>query len=177
MSESVVAYRYAKALIELAVEQKVVKEVNEDMTFFADVCKVNKDFQAIMANPIVRHDKKLKILQQIFKKNVNPVTFSIFAVLTKKSREALIYPISVEFQKLYNELNKIQVATVTSVEPITADQRKEILKIVKEASGRTVELNEEIDKSLIGGYILRVNDVQYDTSIRKNINELKLAVA
>lgn len=177
MSESVVAYRYAKALIDLAIEQKVVKEVNDDMTFFSDVCGINKDFQAVMANPIIRHSKKLNILKEIFEKNVNSVTFSIFDVLTRKNRESLIYPISVEFQKLYNELNKVQVATVTSVEPITDTQKEEILKIVKDATGRSVELSEEIDKSLIGGYVLRVGDVQYDTSIRKSLNELKLAVA
>lgn len=177
MSESVVAYRYAKALIDFAIEQKVVEEVNADMTYFLDVCKADREFMAVMANPIVRHDKKLKILNKIFKNNVNPVTFSIFAVLTKKNREKLVYPIAIEFKKLYNVLNKIEIATVVSVEELTEDQRKEFLKIVKNATGKTVKLLEQIDDKLIGGYVLKVGDTQIDTSIRKRLNELKLELA
>ncbi|SOE20376.1 ATP synthase F1 subcomplex delta subunit [Spirosomataceae bacterium TFI 002] len=177
MSESVVAYRYAKALIDFAIEQKVVEEVSADMTYFLDVCKADREFMAVMANPIVRHDDKSKILNKIFKNNVNKVTFSIFDVLTRKNREKLIYPIAIEFNKLYNELNKIEIATVISVEELTDDQRSEFLKIVKDATGKTVKLVEKIDANLIGGYVLKVGDTQIDTSIRKRLNELKLELA
>lgn len=177
MSNAIVAYRYAKALIDLAIEQKVVKEVNEDMKFFAEICDENKEFQAVMANPIVRHDKKRTILKKIFENRVNPVTYSIFDVLTRKNRENLIYPISTEFQKLFVKLNNIEQASVTTVEPLTEIQKNEFIKIVGDASGMKVELKEKIDKELIGGYVLRVGDTQIDTSIRKKINDLKLALA
>lgn len=177
MSESVVAYRYAKALIDFAIEQKVVEDVKNDMVYFLDVCKADREFMAVMANPIVRHDKKLKILNKIFKNNVNDVTFSIFDVLTRKNREKLIQPIAIEFEKLYNELNKIEIATVTSVTPLTKAQQVEFVKIVKEATGKKVELVEKIDEKLIGGYVLRVGDTQIDTSIKKRLNELKLELA
>jgi len=177
MSNAIVAYRYAKALIELAIERKVVKEVSEDMKFFAEICDQNKEFQAVMANPIVRHDKKKTILKKIFKNRVNPVTYSIFDILTRKNRENLIYPISMEFQKLYDKLNNIEIASVTSVERLTETQKNEFIKIVEDASGMTVQLEEKIDKELIGGYVLRVGDTQIDTSIRKKINDLKLALA
>lgn len=177
MSNAVVAYRYAKALMDFAIEQKVVEDVNNDMKLFAEVCEQNSDFEAVMANPIVRHDKKKTILKNIFESRVNPVTYSIFDVLTRKNRESLIYSISKEFQKLYILLNNIEQATVTTVEPLTAKQKEEFIKIVKDASGRTVELEEKIDKELIGGYVLRVGDTQIDTSIRKKIKDLKLELA
>jgi F-type H+-transporting ATPase subunit delta len=177
MSESVVAYRYAKALIDLAIEQKVVDQVNEDMKFFAAVCIENKEFVKVMANPIVRHDKKKAILTKIFEEKVSSVTFSIFNILTKKNREKLIYPISVEFQKLYADLNKIQRASVTTVVPLDAKQREQFVKVVENATGKTVDLVEKIDENLIGGYLLRVGDTQIDTSIRKKINDLKLEMA
>jgi F-type H+-transporting ATPase subunit delta len=177
MSNAIVAYRYAKALIDLAIEQKVVSEVNEDMKFFAEICDQNKEFQAVMANPIVRHGKKKTILKNIFENRVNPVTYSIFDVLTRKNRENLIYPISTEFQKLFVQLNKIQPASVTSVEPLTEEQKNAFIKIVEDASGKKVELEEKIDEKLIGGYVLKVGDTQIDTSVRKKINDLKLALA
>jgi F-type H+-transporting ATPase subunit delta len=177
MSESVVAYRYAKALIDLANEHGVVKEVNEDMSFFEQICKENDNFVAVMANPIVRHDKKLNILKKIFENNVNKVTFTIFDVLTKKNREKLIYPIAKEFQKLYNLQTGIEVISVTSAVELTNDQKEQFKKIVAEVTKRDIILNENIDESLIGGYVLRVGDTQIDTSVKKKLNELKLALA
>lgn len=177
MNESVVAYRYAKALMDLAIEQKVVDHVNKDMSYFLEVCDAEREFYAVMANPIVRHDKKLKILEKIFKNKVHDVTYSIFNVLTRKNREGLIHSIAVEFKKLYNNLNKIEVAKVISVVPLSSLQREEFIGLIKKATGKTVELVEEIDENLIGGYVLRVGDMQIDTSIKKRINELKLEMA
>ncbi|UBM60462.1 ATP synthase F1 subunit delta [Marinilongibacter aquaticus] len=177
MSNAVVAYRYAKALIDLSIEQKVLNEVNADMKLFQSVAEENKEFMSVMANPIVRQDKKNKILKNIFEKNVHPVTFSIFKVLTKKNRESLILSISKEFQKLYNEINNIKHAIVTTVDDINATQRNEFLKILKDATGKDIELEERTDKSLIGGYILKIGDTQVDTSVKKRINDLKLSMA
>jgi F-type H+-transporting ATPase subunit delta len=177
MSESIVAYRYAKALIDLANEQGVVKEVNQDMSFFETVCLENANFVAVMANPIVRHDKKLSILKKIFENKVNNVTFSIFNVLTKKNREKLIYPIAKEFQKLFNLQTGVQIVEVSSVVALTDAQRSQFSKIVAEAIHKEVLLEESINESLIGGYVLRVGDTQIDTSVKKKLNELKLALS
>lgn len=177
MSESVVAYRYAKALIDLANERGVVEEVNKDMGFFAEICKENPQFVAVMANPIVRHDKKMNVLNKIFKNNVNDVTFSIFKVLTKKNREKLIYPISKEFKKIYNEQNGIQYVSVSSVSGLTEAQKKEFTTITEQSTQKKVVLKEIIDESLIGGYILTIGDTQIDTSVKKKLNDLKLVLS
>lgn len=177
MSDSTVAYRYAKALIDLAKEQGVVNEVNADMAFFEDICNQNDEFRAVMASPIVRHEKKLGILKKIFENRVHKVTFSILTVLTKKNRERIIYPIAKEFQKLYNILNGIQKVQVSSAVELTSTQKAEIVKLVGDELKKKIELEEKVDESLIGGYVLKVGDTQIDTSIKKKLNELKLALA
>ncbi len=175
MSDSVVAYRYAKALIELAGEKGVLEEVNEDMNFFIQICQENRNFLSVMGNPIVRHDKKLGILKNIFENRVNNVTYSIFRVLTIKNRENLIYSIAREFQNIYNSLKGIQKASVTTVSELTSGQREALVKAIAGAIGKKVELEEKIDEQLIGGYLLQVGDRQIDTSVRKRINELKVS--
>ena len=177
MSESIVAYRYAKALIDLANQQGVVNEVNKDMSFFETICDKNANFVAVMANPIVRHDKKLSILKKIFENNVNNVTFSIFSVLTKKNREKLIYPIAKEFQKLYNLQTGVQIVQISSSVALTETQKVDFTKLVSSAINKQVQIEESVDESLIGGYVLRVGDTQIDTSVKKKLNELKLALA
>jgi F-type H+-transporting ATPase subunit delta len=176
MSDSIVAYRYAKALIDLANEKGVVKEVNTDMSFFEQICLENDNFVAVMANPIVRHDKKLNILKKIFENNVNDVTFSIFKVLTKKNREKLIFPIAKEFQKIFNQQNGIQHITVSTATPLTPEQRQSFKAMVAKSSNLEIVLNEKIDESLIGGFVLKVGDTQIDTSVKKKLNQLKLSL-
>lgn len=177
MAESVVAYRYAKSLIDLANERKVVDEVNKDMSLFKEICDGNRQFLAVMGNPIIRHEKKLGILKKVFENNVHPVTFSIFTVLTNKNRENLIYAIADEFQKLYNQQNGIQKATVTTTTTLTDAQRKAFTDVVAGATGKKVVLEEKINENLIGGYILQVDDKQIDTSVKKKLNDLKLRLA
>jgi F-type H+-transporting ATPase subunit delta len=177
MADSIVAYRYAKSLFDLATEKKVVSEVNDDMISFKTVCDENRQFLVVLGNPIVRHEKKLAILKKTFEKNVHPVTFSIFSVLTKKNRENLLYSIAEEFDKLYNEQKGIQKITITTVTPLTTAQKAEFTKIVAGATGKQVVLEEKVNENLIGGYILSIGDTQIDTSVRKKLNELKLSLA
>lgn len=177
MNLSIIGHRYAKALIDLANEQGVLEEVNTDMKFFATICAENKEFEKIMANPIVRHEKKFGILKSIFKNRVSDVTFSIFSVLTKKNREKLIYPIAKEFQKLYNVQSGIQVVQISSSVALTDAQKSQFSELVASATNKQIEIEESVDESLIGGYVLRVGDTQIDTSVKKKLNELKLALA
>jgi len=177
MADSIVAYRYAKSLFDLATEKKVVDKVNDDMLLFKQICDENRQFLVVMGNPIVRHDKKLGILKNIFENRVHNVTFSIFNVLTKKNRENLIYVIADEFQKLYNLQKGVQRATITTASPLTDTQRKEFISVISKNTGKDVILEEKVNDNLIGGYVLNVDDTQVDTSIRKRLNDLKLSLA
>lgn len=176
MNLSLIGNRYAKALIELAQEQGKLEEVYQDMKLFDQVTSENPEFSKIMANPIIRHEKKFGILKKVFENRVNNVTFSIFDVLTRKNREVLIQPIAQEFQKLYDELNGIQKVEIKTPVSLTGDQKAEFTKVVGEAIKKKVELKEVIDESLIGGYILSIGDTQIDTSVKNRLNDLKMTI-
>lgn len=177
MNLSLIGNRYAKALIALANEQGQLEEVYKDMKFFETVCSENDEFRKIMANPIVRHEKKFGILKKIFENRVTNVTFSIFNVLTRKNREQLLYPIAQEFHKLYDEQKGIQKVQISTPTALTDAQKAQFSQIVSESMNKTVELTEKIDESLIGGYVLKVGDTQIDTSVKHKLNELKAAMA
>lgn len=177
MSDSIVAYRYAKSLIDLASEKKVVDQVNEDMDFFISLCEENKQLLAVLKSPIVRHTKKLSILQALFEGKVNSVTYGMFSILTRKNRESLIYSLALEYKKLYNQLNEIQIAKISSASALTEDQRNDIIRQLTEDLKKKIVLEETVNPDLIGGYVLQVNDSRKDTSIRKKLNELALRLA
>lgn len=174
MSEFRIASRYAKSLLELAGEQGKLEEVNKDMLLFSEVISENRDFQLFLKNPVVAHDKKLTVLNQVFTGKVNDLTLAIFRILVKKQREAYLPAIAKEFHHQYNAATGVEEATVTTTFPIDADLRNEFKEVVKKISGKEVELTEKIDENLIGGFILKVGDRQIDDSINSRLKALKL---
>jgi F-type H+-transporting ATPase subunit delta len=98
-------------------------------------------------------------------------------IITNKNRESILPAIAKQFINLYTEHKGIQKAEITSASPLTDDQKKSVTKIVKDYTGKEVELTEHIDESLIGGFILRVGDQQIDDSIRRKLNDLKVTMA
>jgi F-type H+-transporting ATPase subunit delta len=174
MSVSIVASRYAKSLIELAKEQKVLESVYQDMILFKDVADQNRGLMLALKSPVVRHEKKSGILKALFESRVNPVSYAIFKIITKKNRESILDEIAAEFIKAYNLYQGIQKATVVTTTPLTEELRKQFTGLVTSATGKTVQLTEKVDPNLIGGYVLRIEDRQIDASLRSRLNELKL---
>jgi F-type H+-transporting ATPase subunit delta len=174
MADGRVASRYVKSLLGLAVEQGVLEAVHTDMQFFDKVCHSNRDFVLMLKSPIIRHEKKKEILKKLFSGKVHALTMSIIDVLTSKNREPILPAIATEFHNAYNVYKGIGKASVISTIPVDAKLRGELEAIVKQLSNmKQVELEEKVDKDLIGGFILNVGDRQIDASIKNKLKALK----
>ena len=172
------ASRYVKSLLSLAVEQNALEEVHKDMQLFDSICGSNHDFIVMLRSPIIRHEKKRDILEKIFKGKVNPLSFAIMDILTSKNREPLLPAIAKEFHTAYNEFKGIRKASVTTAFTLDKDLRNDIESIVRKLSdSKQVELDEKVDKELIGGFILNVGDRQIDASIKSKLKALKVKFA
>ena len=175
MSDVRVASRYAKSLLELAVEQGKIEEVHKDMMLLDTVCNQNRDFALVLKNPIIKNDKKKAILEAIFGGKVCDLTMAIFDIITRKNRESVLPAIAIEFHHQYNVYKSIETATITTAVKIDDSLRKSFEKIVKQISDKKeVELEEVVDENIIGGYVLKVGDRQLDDSIKSKIKELEL---
>lgn len=175
MADSRVASRYVKSLLGLAVEQGVLEEVHADMQLLDSVCHSNRDFVLMLKSPIVRHEKKKEILRRLFSGKVHKLSMSIIEILTTKNREPLLPAIATEFHNAYNVYKGIVKAYVTTTIPIDGKLRGELEAIVKKLSDKTqVEMEERVDKELIGGFILNVGDRQIDASIKNKLKALRI---
>ena len=173
MSELTVATRYAKSLIDLAVEQKSLEETKNDMVFFSQTLRANYQLQAVLANPIVAHGKKIKILEAIFGDKVSKLTDSFFKIMINKSRSEILFATAKEFINQYNVIKHIIRAFVTSATPLSEENQKKIAAELEAATKGTIELHTKVDPKLIGGFVLTVGDMQVDTSISTSLNKLK----
>jgi len=173
MSEAQIAERYAKSLLDLAIERNVLELILGDMKLIAASCKGSRDLLLMLKSPIIKFDKKLSILNAIFKDKVQPITTVFFELLAKRQRETLLYPIALEFINEYNERKGIIKAQLYTPVQVDDSLRAQFGKIVEERTGKKVELEEFVKEGLIGGYILRIGDTQIDNSVKTKLNNIK----
>ena len=173
MAQSRVTIRYAKALFQLAVEQDILEQSYQDMALLDVACAESRDLLLLLKSPIVKTDKKLKILEEIFGTKINKVTMSFINIITTKKREGLLALMASSFIALYKKHNKIGTATVISATPLDKALRAEMISFIKKNGDKNVELTEKIDESIIGGAIIRMGDKQLDASVSREISELR----
>lgn len=175
MAGTKAATRYAKSLIDLAVEQNMLDRVFADMKLIDDSCKQNRDLLLMLKSPIIKTDKKQQILQSIFSKSVSDITMRFINIIADKKRESFLPEITDSFVRQYKSIKKIKTAEIITAAPLDEKLRNEVLQIVKNYVRSEVELSEKVNPGLIGGYVLTVEGEQDDTSIKTKINKLRRA--
>lgn len=174
MSVLRIATRYAKSLIDLAVDQSKLEQVYSDITMLK-AATANRDLYALLKSPIVHADKKNAALDALFKGRVDTLTMAYIHLLVTKGREMYLPEIAAEFVHQYKALKHITSVTVTSAVPLS-DQVLDSLRNKLLASGVTAEnldIETKVDPKLVGGFILQFDNKRYDASIANKLAELK----
>lgn len=166
------AQRYAKAVLSLAKDQGKTKEVQEEMLLVSETLATNEDLLEALKSPAVKPDAKRSTLRAVFK-DAGDITKGTFDILLENKRIDIIKEVVDKYIVLYNELNGIQVATVTTAVPLTSEMEQKVLQKVQELTGTNASLQNKIDEAILGGFILRIGDLQYNASVADNLNKLK----
>jgi len=172
-----IAVPYAKALFEFALERDAVESVHKDMQALTSLCKSNRDFLLMLKSPILKTEKKQKILTTVFKDSISEITRGFLKIITAKRRESLLPDMAVAFVELYKDYKGILTTIVKTAVPLTEDVRKKILEVMSKQTKGKVDLVEEIKEELIGGFVLQWKDMQYDASILNEVNKMRKAMA
>ncbi|MBD79678.1 MAG: ATP synthase F1 subunit delta [Crocinitomicaceae bacterium] len=173
MASNKVARRYAKSLLLLAQERNELEQVKDEMQALHRVIGENQDLKIMLRSPVVKKDKKINVLGLIFKESIGPLVSGFIKIITNNNREYLLYEISIAFVELYNEVNKVISAKVTSAVALDDDLRKRIKSVIATIEHNEIQIEESINKNLIGGFVLRVDDNQIDASIARQLRILK----
>lgn len=173
MKQSRLANRYAKALFELALEQKKLDHVGADMALIAQTIEENRELANMLKSPVIKLDKKEKVMTAIFGKKTDPISLRFMILVAKKSREEYLTYFAHEFTKIYNDYQGLIDAWITTSYEIEEEVRTSILALLKKVSGKTIMLHENVNAELLGGFVAKVGDYQYDTSIRTSMRKLK----
>jgi len=166
------AIRYAKAILETAVSSGNTAQVNDDMKSIVASVSGSAELSEFLSSPIISSEVKMSALSEVFA-TVQSETKSLFRLLQENKRFEILEPIASQFNQLYDEMNGVEVAKVTTAFPITADLESKVLAKIAEISNKKITIENIVDPSIIGGFVLRIGDKQYNASVSNRLQELK----
>ncbi|MBA3664962.1 MAG: ATP synthase F1 subunit delta [Bacteroidetes bacterium] len=169
----IVASRYAKSLIDLAIETKQLEEVKNDMRLIKKVCSQNPDFVTMLQSPVVKTDKKQAVFKAIFEGKISKITASFLDLIAVKRREGYTEAIAKAFDEQYKLHKHITTVIVTSAIKLDDKLKGQVLDLVRKNVTGEIELVEKVDASLIGGFVLNIADTQVDQSVKRKLNDLR----
>lgn len=166
------AIRYAKAVLSLASDEKAADAVNTEMKLIANTISQSKDLSDALKSPVISSSIKKSILLEVFKDS-NKITLNLIDTLISNNRIDILGDVAEKYNQLFDKSKGIELATVTTAVALTDDLKKKVLAKAKELTGKDIEVENVIDESIIGGFILRIGDIQYNASITNQLSKLK----
>lgn len=173
MSATRLAHRYAKSLLDLAIQNQQVEKIYDDMLEFDQALK-SRDLLLLLKSPIIKSDKKLAVVKAVFKDHFEPITTAFINLVIRKHREFYLPEVVDEFIIQYKELKQIATASLVTAVPANDQILAKVKTIVLEQTGmKEVEITTAIDSSLLGGFVLTFGDKQFDCSLSNKLYNMR----
>lgn len=167
------AIRYARAILQNADSNQTESVVFGDMQSVYQTIQGSKELQTVLQSPVIKANDKKEALLKIFN-GQSEATHLLIKTLVANNRLPILGPIAKSYIDLYNDKLGIRTATVITAVPLSSELEEKIMAKVRELTGsEKVTLKSEIDPDIIGGFILRAGDIQYNASIANQLGNLK----
>jgi len=166
------AVRYAKALLELAIEQNKLEAISNDMNAIIAANEETRDFQLFLSSPLIQAEKKVSIFNQLFD-YFEELSLSFVSLITKNGRENILVEIAASFQDQVKAYKGIVPVTLVSSKKLDETTVNAILAKVKPAVKGEIELTEKIDEEILGGFVAKIGNTQVDASVANQLKNLK----
>lgn len=173
MNDGKISVRYAKALLSSASDQGKLDQVRNDMEAVLQILREVPELKHLLHSPVIEPSKKEAILVEVFKGKVDSLTLSFFRMIVKNKREEFLPSMARMYLEFFKEEKGIKSVTVTTAVPIDQEIRSSLVKLIEDAYRAIIELGENVDKKLIGGFILKIEDVQLDASVAGQLKRIK----
>lgn len=172
MREQRVSSRYAQALSDIVLEQKIEDVILKDITFVEAMFNSSKDLDNLIKSPIVRSYKKIIIFKELLEGKVSEIMMRFITLITDKGREELILDIFAQYMIDYNERHKLLPVEFISAVELTDEVKAKTQSKISEITGMTILPQYTIQKELLGGFKINFSDIVFDASIKSKLKKL-----
>ena len=166
------ARRYAEAAFSVAMRDDAVETWRSELDSAATIVGEERIGRAL-ANPSIPLETRLATAEETFGKLVGKKTLNLIGLLLRRGRIEELPRLAAEFRRLDDERQGIAHATAISASPLTKDEVRALTQRLEEYTGGRIELNVEVDPSLLGGLVVRVGDRLIDGSVRSRLERLR----
>jgi len=172
MNDSKISVRYSHALFESALDKKILDKVYNDMIFISEICEI-PEMKEFLDSPIIVPSKKMDILHRIAEKNIEKITLSFIDLVVGNEREVFLPAMARAFKHETKKYKGITESVLTTAVKVDTGVRKQISDLITGIFKTKVELTEIVDKNIIGGFILRIEDNYIDASVRTKLRKIE----
>lgn len=172
MNESQISVRYARALFLSASEKNKLDGVYKDMQILAETCALD-DFRYMLAVPTLKSSKKSELTSAIMEKHLDELSMSLIKLVIQNRREQYLPGISRNFCDMYRKKKGIRTASLQTAEQVDDTAIQSIRELLSQAFDSDVELTSGVKEELIGGFVLTIEDKQYDASVATGLRKIR----
>jgi F-type H+-transporting ATPase subunit delta len=172
MDQSKIAVRYGKALFELAVENKLLDTVYHDIQLVSSLC-AQPEIQYLIDYPAIKVGDKIHVFDTLLKEKINKLTLSFIRMVIENKREGHLPSICRNMNSRYHKHLNIKQAHLVTATPIDQALKAKIDSIISDMLKAKIELSVSENEKLIGGFILRIDDKELDTSVATKLKIIK----
>ncbi len=166
------AIRYAKAIMERVQANGLAAQTNQDMLLIADTINSNKELSRFIDNPVISTATKQSALLEIFS-SINAESKLLLRLLAENKRLDILDAVALAYNKMFDQISGIEKIQVTTAFPITPELEAKVVEKAKEFTSNSLVIENIVDESIIGGFILRMGDKQYNASVANKLTTLK----
>lgn len=169
----IIANRYAEALFQLSEEENITKEIYKELRNVVELVKGNKELDNVLKSPLVAKNEKIQLIEALFNNKINNNLKNFLKILVEKGRISSLKSIELTFKELLNNKNNIIEGTVISAVALTEKQVKELEEKLSKKYNKNVTLENKVDKTILGGVVIRLGNTQIDGSVKTRLDNIK----
>ena len=168
------AARYARALLDVAIEESIADRAERDLSAFAALFAEHPDLERALTHPAVPAARKRALVAELTTRlgAVGPVA-KLLGMLADRDRLALVPDLLATYRERLLEHQRVIRAEVTTAEPLSPERAEQLRERLARATGRSVMLTTRVDAGIIGGIVTRIGSVVYDGSLAAQLMKMR----
>ena len=170
-----IAAVYARSLFEVAKEQDKLDTVRDQLGEFADALSETRELQVFFFSPYFSTQEKEDGLERAVT-GTDPAVLNFLKLLIEKHRMPVLFRIRAEYDRLWEDENKLLPVEITSAIELDKDIVKQLGDRISDQTGRKVELSSRVEPDILGGIVVQVGNAVLDASIRNRLEQLRKQV-
>ena len=174
MDAGIISSRYAKAIYQYASEHKEENRLYEELKMLLEQFNAVPMLKKVLDDPTVSSAAKANVLTTAAGKEISDTCKQVILLIVENGRAHYMQNIALMYDKVYRKAKKTVIMKLITTDPASAETKKELIDLVIKDKNETVDFAAKTDAGIIGGFILEIEDLRLDASVKNQLNRLRL---